>query len=71
MTPATQDNINLATFENERFPVPELDSQARIVSLLDDLSSEVQRLEGLCALKLVALDDLKKSLLHKAFTGAF
>ena len=67
---SAQDNINLATFENERFPFPDLESQARAVHLLDDLSSEVQRLEGLCSLKLVALDELKKSLLHLAFTGA-
>lgn len=67
---SAQDNINLATFENERFPFPDLESQARAVRLLDDLSSEVQRLEGLCSLKLTALDELKKSLLHQAFSGA-
>ncbi|MCC7064874.1 MAG: restriction endonuclease subunit S [Planctomycetes bacterium] len=67
---SAQDNINLATFENERFPFPDLDTQARVVSLLDDLSSEVQRLEGLLGLKLAALDELKKSLLHQAFSGA-
>ncbi len=66
---SAQDNINLATFESERFPFPDLGTQARIVTLLDDLSSEVQRLEGFCTLKLTALDDLKKSLLHQAFTG--
>jgi type I restriction enzyme S subunit len=66
---SAQDNINLATFENERFPFPDLESQARVVRLLDDLSAEVQRLEGLCVLKLNALDALKKSLLHQAFTG--
>ena len=67
---SAQDNINLATFENERFPFPDLGSQARIVSLLDDLASEVQRLECVCTLKLAALDELKKSLLHQAFSGA-
>ena len=67
---SAQDNINLATFENERFPFPDLESQARAVHLLDDLSSEVQRLEVLCSLKLAALDELKKSLLHQAFSGA-
>jgi type I restriction enzyme S subunit len=67
---SAQDNINLATFENERFPFPDLDSQARAVALLDELSSEVQRLEGLYALKLTALDELKRALLHQAFSGA-
>ena len=67
---SAQDNINLATFENERFPFPDLDSQARIVSLLDELSSEVQRLEELYTFKLTALEELKKSILRQAFTGA-
>lgn len=67
---SAQDNINLGTFENERFPFPDLESQARAVRQLDDLSSEVRRLEDLCSLKLTALDKLKKSLLDQAFTGA-
>ena len=66
---SAQDNINLATFENERFPFPDLTTQASMVGLLDDLSSEVLRLEGVYSMKLVALDELKKSLLHQAFTG--
>lgn len=32
--------------------------------------AEIQRLESTCQLKLTALDELKKSLLHPAFTGA-
>lgn len=66
---SAQDNINLATFENERFPFPDLDTQARVVSVLDNLSSKVQGLDELYSLKLAALDELKKSLLHQAFTG--
>lgn len=67
---SAQDNINLATFENERFPFPDLTTQASMVGLLDELSSEVQRLEGVYSMKLSALDALKKSLLYQAFTGA-
>ena len=67
---SAQDNINLATFENERFPFPDLTIQAQVVSLLDDLSYEVQRLDGLCTLKLTAIEELKSSLLRQAFTGA-
>ncbi|RTQ90706.1 MULTISPECIES: restriction endonuclease subunit S [Stenotrophomonas] len=66
---SAQDNINLATFEDERFPFPDLDTQARVVSLLDNLSSRVQEFEELCSLKLIALDELKRSLLHQAFSG--
>lgn len=66
---SAQDNINLATFESERFPFPDLDTQARVVSVLDDLSSKIHGLVELYSLKLAALDELKKSLLHQAFTG--
>jgi len=66
---SAQVNINLATFENERFPFPDLDTQARVVSVLDNLSSKVQGLDEFYSLKLAALDELKKSLLRQAFTG--
>lgn len=66
---SAQDNINLGTFENERFPFPDLLTQKRVVGLLDDLSAEVQRLEDVYVRKLSGLDELKKSLLHQAFTG--
>jgi len=41
-----------------------------VVGLLDELSVEVQRLEDTYERKLAALDELKKSLLHQAFSGA-
>jgi type I restriction enzyme, S subunit len=31
---SAQDNINLTTFENQRFPIPPIDEQRRIVALL-------------------------------------
>ena len=66
---SAQDNINLATFENERFPFPDLFTQARIVESLDSLAAEIQRLEATYDNKLAALDELKRSLLHQAFSG--
>lgn len=66
---SAQDNINLATFESEGFPFPSLGDQARIVSLLDRLSFEVQRLDGLYEQKLNALAALRKHLLLQAFAG--
>ena len=66
---SAQDNINLGTFENQLFPFPTLTEQKTIVSTLDDLSEETQRLESIYLQKITALDELKKSLLHQAFTG--
>jgi type I restriction enzyme S subunit len=48
----------------------ELEIQNTIVSKLDDLREETQRLARLYERKLAALEALKKSLLHQAFTGA-
>ena len=66
---SAQANINMGTFENERFPFPSVAEQQRIVAKLDDLSEETQRLESIYQKKLTALDALKKSLLHRAFNG--
>jgi type I restriction enzyme, S subunit len=43
--------------------------QRAITSKLDDLREETQRLESIYQRKLVALEALKRSLLHQAFTG--
>jgi type I restriction enzyme, S subunit len=66
---SAQDNINLATFENERFPFPSIDQQRIIVEHLNQLASETQRLEAIYRQKLAALTELKQSILQKAFTG--
>ena len=43
--------------------------QQRIVRQLDALAAETRRLEGLYERKAAALDELKQSLLHQAFSG--
>lgn len=50
-------------------PVPSNEQQEKIVSIIDSLTEETQRLESLYQRKLAALDELKKSLLHQAFSG--
>jgi type I restriction enzyme S subunit len=66
---SAQDNINMGTFENHRFPFPSLKVQAELVTTLDSLREETQRLASIYQQKLAALDELKKSLLHQAFSG--
>lgn len=66
---SAQDNINLGTFENQLFPFPGLKEQQAIVAQLDSLREETQRLESVYQQKLAALDALKQSLLHQAFSG--
>ena len=64
-----RDNINLGTFENQLFPFPTLKKQKAIVATLNSLREETQRLARLYERKHAALEALKRSLLHQAFTG--
>ena len=41
----------------------------QIVDRLEDILSETKRLAAIFEQKLAALDELKKSLLHRAFNG--
>jgi type I restriction enzyme S subunit len=66
---SAQANINMGTFEHERFPFPPVAEQKEIVEKLDALSEETQNLARFYERKLAALEALKKSLLHQAFTG--
>ena len=50
--------------------LPSIAEQKRIVATLDSLRKETQRLESIYQQKLAALGELKKSLLHQAFSGA-
>jgi type I restriction enzyme S subunit len=52
-----------------RVPSPPESTQQAIAGKLDSLAEETQRLASIYQQKLAALDELKKSLLHQAFTG--
>jgi type I restriction enzyme S subunit len=66
---SAQANINLGTFENEMFPIPPIKIQKQIVTTFDNLSQETQKLESIYQKKIADLEELKKSLLEKAFLG--
>lgn len=66
---SAQDNINMGTFERNEFPFAPLDEQSRIVGLLNALVAETSRLGNIYEQKLASLDELKQSILQKAFTG--
>jgi type I restriction enzyme S subunit len=51
------------------FLKPPVEQQIHIADNLDELSTETQRLASIYERKLAALEALKKSLLHQAFTG--
>jgi type I restriction enzyme S subunit len=62
-------NLNVGTVREFPISLPTIDQQRSIVAKIDDLRAETQRLASLYQQKLTALDDLKKSLLHQAFSG--
>jgi type I restriction enzyme S subunit len=66
---SAQANINLGTFEDQKFPFPPVADQKRIVARLDSLRAETQHLISIYERKLAALEELKTSLLHQAFSG--
>lgn len=50
-------------------PLPTIEKQKKIVSEIEAMSVETARLSDVSLRKLIALEELKKSLLHQAFTG--
>ena len=66
---AAQPNLSAKSLRNFIAPVPRLAKQESVVEQLTDLREETQRLARLYERKHAALEALKKSLLHQAFTG--
>ncbi|MDQ3257814.1 MAG: hypothetical protein M3R15_28655 [Acidobacteriota bacterium] len=64
-----QKGLYLNQIRDYELPLPSESRQAQIGKQLDALFTETQRLESLYQQKLAALDALKKSLLHQAFSG--
>ena len=61
--------INIRDLRVISLSFPPLKEQEKIAAKLDSLHEETQHLESLYQRKLAALDELKKSLLHQAFSG--
>lgn len=64
-----QKNLSLGKVKDITVPLPSIAEQRATVSRLRAFSTETQRLESIYERKLGALEALKKSLLHQAFTG--
>ncbi len=64
-----QANLSSVTIKTLPIPLCSIREQKMIASSLESLLEETQRLESLYQRKLAALAELKKSLLHQAFSG--
>lgn len=64
-----QEFVGLTELRRFPFPFPSLERQDALAKIFRSLRAETQRLETIYHRKLAALDELKKSLLHQAFSG--
>ena len=69
-TGTAQRTVSLGVLRGMTVPKIGVEEQRRIAAQVDALYDEVDRLKDIARAKLTALDELKKSLLHQAFTGA-
>ncbi|KKR87271.1 MAG: Type I restriction modification DNA specificity domain protein [Candidatus Uhrbacteria bacterium GW2011_GWC2_41_11] len=65
----TQKFVGLGYLRDFKIQLPKLDEQKSIVAKLDALSAETKKLEAIYKQKLADLDELKKSVLKRAFNG--
>lgn len=68
-TGAAAVGMKASKFRSLPLPFPPFVEQQIIADQLDVLSAETRRLEALYRRKLESLEELKKSLLHRAFEG--
>jgi type I restriction enzyme S subunit len=61
--------LTVPNFKESKLHIPSLPEQKVIITQLDALAAEIQNLARLYEQKLAALAELKKSLLHQAFSG--
>ncbi len=67
---AAQPKLTQRALNSIPIPIPKsVEAQSRVVKSVETLQEETERLESTYQRKLAALDALKKSLLHQAFTG--
>jgi type I restriction enzyme S subunit len=61
--------INIRDFRKIILSVPTLEKQTEIANKLDEIAPELKKVEKIYDSKISALDELKKSILQKAFSG--
>ena len=66
---AVMPNLSNTDLSNIVLELPTVEDQKQIVVEIEEAKELVERLKSIYRQKLTALDDLKKSLLHQAFSG--
>jgi type I restriction enzyme S subunit len=68
-TGATIKNVSLKSMREFPIPIPDIKTQIQIVIKLENILKDTNRLESIYQQKLNDLEELKKSILQKAFNG--
>ncbi len=61
--------LKIGMIYNLQIPLPNIEEQNQIINTLDNLLFKTQQLEAIYQHKLIELEELKKSILQKAFNG--
>ena len=69
ITGAAQPKLNQSALNSIKIPVPPMDEQKHIITKLNNLSNKIKTLKLTYQKKLTDLEELKKSILQKAFEG--
>jgi type I restriction enzyme S subunit len=64
-----QKNLLIGDLKNHLIKIPPISKQLELIEKLDNLSLDTSKLESLYERKMVDLEELKKSILQKAFSG--
>ena len=64
-----QPKLNQKKLNSINIPFPKIEEQEKVIFILDELSEYIKQIESHYKQKLTNLDELKKSILQKAFSG--
>jgi type I restriction enzyme S subunit len=64
-----RDNINMATFEDQTFPFPDVLEQRKIVAGVNEFAEHTRRMEAISQQKIDNLAELRRVILQRAFAG--
>ena len=66
---SVQEIINTSVIKNLIIPVPNVQHQGKIIEELNNVSKQAKKLEAIYTQKIADLEEMKKSVLQKAFSG--
>ena len=69
VNPLMQPNLSITDLKKLLIPCPSFEEQKKIVQKLNDLTAQTKKLEAIYTQKIADLEEMKKSVLQKAFSG--